>query len=149
MARPEVEGLFTWPSEAPQLIAGRCSECGCHFFPHFAALHRPGCPGEKVERVTLPRVGRVVSFTVQRYQPPPPFPTADHYEPVVICMVAFDEEGLTIPGQMVGIEAEQVSTGMEVEVTADTLYRATDGTPMLTWKFIPARTSRGAGGVKL
>lgn len=135
-AIPEVEGLFTWPSARPQLIAGRCPACGATFFPVFAETHRPGCRGEAIEQVLLGPEATVASWTVQRYTPPPPFPAADPYQPMVIVTAAFDE-GLQVPGQLVGLSPDEVRVGLRVRTVAGVLYRSADGIEHLTWKFAP------------
>ena len=45
--RPIQDGLFTWPSERPQLIASRCSNCGELTFPKQASC--PACTSRNAE----------------------------------------------------------------------------------------------------
>src|SRR5258708_26012226 len=98
-ASPEVEGLFTSAADGVRLVAGRCAECETYFFPSHAALHRPNCTGGPVETATLSRYGTLVSYTIQRYAPPPPFIAPDPYEPRPMCTVAFPD-GLQVPGML-------------------------------------------------
>lgn len=140
---PEVEGLFTWPSDTPQLIGARCGECTTTFFPAFAEFHRPGCSGSSVEEVLLGRRGTLVSFTVQRYTPPPPFPQGE-YEPAVLGTVVL-EEGIQVPGQVVDCGPDDIEVGMDVELVVDTLYVDDAGNDALTWAFRVA-SSKGDGG---
>ena len=41
--KPMVEGLFTWPSDEPRLIASRCKKCGTVAFPKFPICNNPDC----------------------------------------------------------------------------------------------------------
>jgi uncharacterized OB-fold protein len=138
--RPEVDGLFTWPSTEPRLIAGRCSECDSYFFPSYAELHRPNCSGGPVEQTTLSRTGVVVSYTVQRYRPPEPFVAPDPFEPMPMATVAFPE-GIQVPGMLTGIALTDLRVGIEVEVCAVPLYTDPAGVEALTYAFLPVATA--------
>ena len=48
---PIQDGLYTWPSDRPQLIAGKCKGCGEITFPRQDAC--PGCTGRNAEEVLL------------------------------------------------------------------------------------------------
>lgn len=135
-ARPEVEGLFTWPSDTPQLIAGRCTRCNCYFFPQRAEFHRPGCWGGEVEQTMLSRQGTVLSHTVQHYPPPQPFVAPEPFASFVLVTVGLPE-GIQVAGQLVAPEGHEVAIGQQVEVTVDVLYTDDEGTARLTWKFQP------------
>jgi hypothetical protein len=132
--RPEIEGLFTGPGRDVHLLAGRCEECRSTFFPRFAEIHRPGCSGGTTEEFVLGRQATVVSYTVQRFAPPEPFPATDPYVPMIMVTALF-EEGLQIPGQLIGVDSDVAPMGAEVETVADVLWVAEDGTEMVTWKF--------------
>jgi uncharacterized protein len=130
---PEVEGLFTWPSDEPSLIGARCEGCDALFFPAFAVLHRPGCVGGPVGEHVLKRRGTLLSYTIQHYPPPPPYPVRTSYQPFILGTVAL--EGLQIPGEILGCGLDDVRVGLEVEVVVDTLYFDEVGDEALTWKF--------------
>src|SRR3990172_6393896 len=67
---PIQEGLFTWPSERPQLLASRCRACGELCFPKQDAC--PACAARDVEEVALGRRGTLWTWTIQRFPPPTP-----------------------------------------------------------------------------
>ena len=52
---PVAPGLFTWPSDAPQLIGSRCRDCGVMTFP--AQPDCPGCTGDGMEETLFDRRG--------------------------------------------------------------------------------------------
>jgi uncharacterized protein len=137
-AVPEVEGLFVATGEGDQvrLILGKCTECAATFFPKHAELHKPGCSGGTVEEKLLWPYGTLVSYTVQHYQPPWPYPEPESWEPMGLGTAIFDE-GLQIPAQITGWDLEDLAVGLRVEVVADVLGRDEDGVERLTWKFRP------------
>jgi uncharacterized OB-fold protein len=69
-ARPVDPGLFA-RLDPPRLAGSRCADCGTVVFP--AASGCPRCSGSAVERVELPDVGRLWSWTVQHFEPKPPY----------------------------------------------------------------------------
>ncbi len=57
MARvPIAEGVFTWPSDEPQLIGSRCAACAIVMFP--AQDSCPRCPSTEMAEHLLSRRGR-------------------------------------------------------------------------------------------
>ena len=95
---PAEEGLFTQSSDKPQLIGGRCKSCGTYFFPKYYVMHKPGCKERQVEEVLLSRRGKLDSYTIQYYSPPPPFISPDPFVPYAIGWVALPE-GIAVPGK--------------------------------------------------
>jgi uncharacterized OB-fold protein len=59
---------------------------------------------------------------------------------MVLVTVAF-KEGLQIPGQLVGLDPDEVRIGEEVQTIVDVLFTTDDGQDMLTWKFRPVGSS--------
>ena len=68
--RPIQDGLFTWPSDRPQLIASRCTNCGELTFPTQASC--PACTSRNSEEVLLSRRGTLWTWTVQHFPSPSP-----------------------------------------------------------------------------
>ncbi|MFN5605880.1 MAG: Zn-ribbon domain-containing OB-fold protein, partial [Actinomycetes bacterium] len=75
---PVTEGVFTWPSESPQLIGSRCVTCGNHMFPVQQGC--PKCTGAETEEVLLGRRGTLWTWTVQGFPPKAP-PYAGDVDP--------------------------------------------------------------------
>lgn len=149
-AQPEVEGLFRTRDGGPlavgapvQLLAGLCAGCDTYFFPRHAELHRPGCPGGEVEDHLMSPEGELVSYTVQHFPPPPPFPAPDPWEPTGLGTVVF-AEGLQVPGQITDWPNQDLRVGLRVEVVAGALTVDEEGVERLTWKFRPIPESAGA-----
>ena len=105
---PAVDGIFTWPSDDPRLVGVRCEDCGTLTFPKFAELHRPNCRGDNVGEVELSGTGTIVSYTIQRFQPPYPYISdSDAFEPYGIGTVELPD-GIQVPGQITGIDVEDI-----------------------------------------
>ncbi|MBA7668583.1 hypothetical protein ES703_76696 [subsurface metagenome] len=130
------KGLFTWPSDKPSLIGTHCKSCGHYFFPQTFTCHNPNCKDKEVEEVTLSRRGKVWSYTILHYPPPPPFVAPDPFEPIPIAEVEIPE-GLKIIGMMEGCDPKDVEIGMEVELIVGRLYTDNEGNDIIGWKFQP------------
>ena len=133
---PIAEGFFTWPSDEPHLIGGRCKTCGRYFFPKAYPLHKLGCRNQEVEEVLLSRRGKLQSYTWQYYPPPPPYKGPDPFVPYGIGMVKL-AEGISVVGIITGCSSEDLKIGMEVELVVEKLYSDEQSNQYLTWKFRP------------
>ena len=133
---PVAEGLFTRVEAEPQLIGTHCKSCGAYFFPKTFTCHNPNCKDKEVEEVLLSREGRLWSYTILHYPPPPPFVADDPFEPIPIAEVEIPE-GLKIIGMMEGCESKEIKIGMEVELIVGRLYTDKEGNAIVGWKFKP------------
>ena len=144
-ARPVQEGLFTWPSAAPQLIAARCSACREIVFPSQDSC--PACTSRKVESVLLSREGTLWTFTVQHFPPPvPPYVgPADPatFQPLGIGYVELPE-GIRVEGRLTEGDAAKLAIGMKMELVVVPFVRDASGTELLTFAFRPV-DGAGAG----
>jgi uncharacterized protein len=128
-----VEGWFTVGDDA-HLTGSRCAACGTVVFPPTAiACPNPACDGDRLEPVPLSRRGTVWSWTVNRYQPPPPYvPPTDPFEPFAIVAVELADERMVVLGQFAGDPAG-LHVGQEVELVIDTLFD-----DQVVWKWAAA-----------
>jgi len=67
---PITDGLFTWPSDAPQLIGSKCDNCGTVAFPAQGSCAR--CTSTDVSEHLLAREGTLWTWTVQGFRPKSP-----------------------------------------------------------------------------
>lgn len=137
---PIVDGLFTWPSDEPRLVAGRCEACDTLAFPSWYQLHAPDCAGGPCEVLPLSRSGVLVSWTVQHFPPPPPFPAPDPFEPLAVGAVAFPE-GIQILGQLSGEASDGLALGQQMVVVVEPLSVSDKGEDVLIWRFARASES--------
>jgi uncharacterized OB-fold protein len=120
---PAVDGWFTLDDE-PRLLGRRCTTCATFVFPPVGfACPNPACTGTEFDTVELSRTGTVWSWTVNRYQPPPPYvaPT-DPFGPFAIAAVELADEKLVVLGQVAGSPDDALHVGQQVELVLDTLF---------------------------
>jgi len=133
---PAEAGLFTWPSDKPQLIGGRCKSCGTYFFPKYYVVHKPGCKERQMEEVLLSRRGKLDTYTVQYYPPPQPFISPDPFAPYAIGWVALPE-GIAAAGIITGCKLEDIKPQMDLELVVEKAWEDNEGNEVLTWKWQP------------
>lgn len=134
---PAIEGWHTM-GDQPHLIGTRCTACGTYFFPkqsHYCK--NPDCDSTDFEEVQLSRTGTVWSYTNACYEPPAPFVAPQPFEPYAIAAVQLEAEQMVVLGQVVtGVDTEQLSVGMPVELVLEPLHE-TDDDIKVTWKWKP------------
>jgi uncharacterized OB-fold protein len=142
---PVHEGLFTWPSDSPRLLASRCTDCGNHMFPVQGDCSR--CSGESTETVELGRTGTLWTWTVQSVPPKAPPYAGDvdpeTFRPFGVGYVDLDGK-LLVESRLTLADPDELEIGMELELTLDPLYVNDDGDEVVTFAFGPVRTTTGS-----
>lgn len=133
---PVVADLFHWSDDGAALVGTRCTGCGSHYFPKSLSCRNPDCNQKVVEEVLLGRRGRLHSFTVQAYRPPPLF-RMEPSAPYAIGLVELPE-GLRVMGMLTGCELNEIRIDMPVELTVEALYTDESGREVLTYKYAPS-----------
>jgi hypothetical protein len=129
------EGLVTFDSEGPRLMGGRRRSDGAIVFPmpqgSEAAYYAP---------FGLSREGRLWSFTVQRFQPKPPYrgPPEASFTPYAVGYVE-------IPGEIIveaRLDAEpgELQLGMPMAITLLPAFRDAAGDEVFTYAFRPIQS---------
>ncbi|HEV7756342.1 MAG TPA: OB-fold domain-containing protein [Mycobacteriales bacterium] len=141
---PLAESLFTWPAERPALIAGRSSD-GKLVFPY--RTHRlVGGVREELERVELPRRGRLWTFTTQRFRPPaPPYAgddTPETFQPFAVGYVEL-EGALRIEARLTEADPEKLFIGQEMELVVEPFGVDADGNQTMLYAFAPVPEGDG------
>jgi uncharacterized OB-fold protein len=142
---PIREGLFTWPSERPQLIASRCKACGELTFPRQDSC--PNCTGRNSEEVLLSRRGKLWTWTVQHFPPPaPPYIGVADRESFVPFGVGYVElpEGIRVEGRLTENDPGKLEVGMDMELVIEKFVDDEEGNQRMTFAFqpVPAREGR-------
>jgi uncharacterized protein len=135
---PEV---FTWPSDEPQLIGGRCVRCEAVTFPRPASCPRCGTPD--MNEHLLPRRGTLWTFTTQDFLPKEPYAsgeTMETFKPYGVGLVQLGDE-VRVEGRLTEADPAKLRIGMEVEVVV-VPFRADDDGEVLVYAFAPV----GGGG---
>lgn len=131
------EGLFTWPSDAPQLIGSERE--GVISFP----------PRQGETPRLLGRTGTLWSFTTQQFRPPsPPYDgdgTAESFQPYAIGYVELPGE-LLIQARLTESDPERLRIGQNMELTVVPYTTRPDGTEILTFAFAPVTGAQGPVG---
>jgi len=136
MARvPIAEGVFTWPSDEPRLIGGRCAACSIVTFPSQDSC--PRCASTDMAQHLLSRRGRLWAWTTQEFPPPaPPYtgPTGAAFVPFGIGYVELADE--------VRVETRLTKTtgltiGMDMELVLVPFRTDGDGNEVVTFAFRP------------
>ena len=144
---PAVAGWLTTGQPTARL-GTRCASCGTYFFPREESLCRnPDCRGRQLDEVELSRRGRIWSYTDNRYQPPPPYVSADPFVPYGIAAVELADERMVVLGQLEpGVDAADVRVGQEVELVVAPLYEDDDHEYLVwKWKVLASAASRPSG----
>jgi uncharacterized OB-fold protein len=141
MARvPVAEGVFTWPSDSPQLIGSRCSSCGIVTFP--AQDSCPRCATISMEEHLLPRRGHLWAWTTQEFPPPsPPYrgPSGDEFVPFAVGYVALGDE-VKVEARLTETDPDVLTTGAEMELVV-VPFRNENEDEVMTFAFRPVGAS--------
>jgi uncharacterized OB-fold protein len=132
---PVIDGLFTWPSDNPQLIGTKCISCNSIYFPNKQSCNNPKCKEKKVQEILLNTEGTLWSFTVMRYPPSPPFKT-DKKPPYPVGIIELPE-GIRVLGLLTECKYEELTIGMKMKLAIERLFTNEDGQEVVTWKFKP------------
>ena len=132
---PVIEGLFTLDPKEPRLIGSKCTSCGTYFFPETVSCSNPVCKEKKVEQAFLSRRGKLWSYTIQYYPPPPPFKAPEPFVPFGIGLIELPEK-IRVLGMLTESDPDKLKIGMEVELVLEKLYED-NGKEVITWKFRP------------
>ena len=132
---PVSDGLFTWPSDEPQLIGSKCAQCGIVTFPVQSSCPRDA--STDMEEYLLARRGRLWAWTTQEFPPPsPPYtgPTGDAF---VSYGVGYVELGNEVRVETRLTETEGLRIGMDMELVLVPFRTDADGNEVVTFAFRP------------
>jgi uncharacterized OB-fold protein len=142
---PVAEGLFTFPSDAPQLIGSRCTACGIVTFP--AQDSCPRCASTEMAEHLLARRGRLWAWTTQGFPPPsPPFagPIGRDFVPFGVGYVELPGE-VKVETRLTESDPEALEIGMEMELTLVPFRTDDAGNEVVTFAFRPLTARRPEG----
>lgn len=134
---PIVEGLFTWPAEAPRLIGGRCTACETITFPRQSGC--PRCGAQPLVERLLARRGQLWAWTTQDFPPPaPPFAGAAgrDFKPFGVGYVELPDE-LRVEARLTEHRPDRLRIGMEMELVIVPFGTDDAGNELVTFAFRP------------
>jgi len=132
------DGVFTWPSDDPQLIGGRCEGCAAVTFPNQASC--PRCGSIAMAEHLLPREGTLWTFTTQEFLPKEPYAggeTMETFRPYGVGLVQLGDE-VRVEGRLTVADPEQLQIGMALRLVVVPFRTDDDGTEVMTYAFEPA-----------
>lgn len=138
MARvPVAEGIFTL-DESPQLIGGRCGDCGLVTFPLQASCAR--CASVAMAEHLLPRQGTLWAWTTQDFPPPPPYngPTGEDFVPFGIGFVELAGE-VKVESRLTESDPAKLRNGIPVELVIIPFRTTAEGDEVVTFAFRPTQ----------
>ncbi len=134
MTTPVARGLFDVGADGTtRLVGSRCGGCGTSYFPQAVGWRNPDCDAPALSMALLPPEGRLVSYTIQHYRPPPLF-RMDDWAPYAIGLVDLGD-GVEVMGMLSGFDLDAVAIGTEVRTVAEPLYVDDTGGVVATYKF--------------
>jgi uncharacterized protein len=131
--------VFTWPSDEPQLIGGRCPPCRAVTFPFQASC--PRCGAVEMERELLPRRGTLWTWTTQEFLPKEPYAsgeTIETFKPYGVGLVELGGE-VRVEARLTESNPAKLVFDMEMELVIVPFRTDDDGTEVLTYAFAPVR----------
>lgn len=131
---PIAPGLFQRVDEGAYLIGSRCLECDEVSFP--ANTFCPQCCKETTEKIPLSQRGRLYSFTVQRFRPPPPYRGPENFDPYGVGMIELPE-GLRVTSVLEQSDLTRLRVGMEMELVITKFFEDEEGREVIGYKFKP------------
>jgi uncharacterized OB-fold protein len=134
---PVAEGLFTWPSSAPQLLGSRCGACGIVTFPSQGSC--PRCASTSMGEQRLERRGKLWAWTTQDFPPPsPPYlgPVDKEFAPFAIGYVELPGE-VKVEARLTESDPERLRNGMEMELVVVPFRTDDKGNEVVTFAFKP------------
>ena len=125
------ESLFVADADEVTLRGASCDGCGTTTFPVQDGC--PRCGAERMTPIALPRTGRLWSFTVQGFEPKPPYRGP---QPFVPYGVGYVDLGLVIvEARLTENDADRLAVGQALRLTTTPAFRDEDGTSVLTFAF--------------
>jgi uncharacterized protein len=129
--------VFTWPSDEPRLLGGRCTACEAVTFPQQGSCAR--CGSLDVVTHPLARRGTLWTFTTQGFLPKEPYAggeTAETFQPFGVGIVQLGDE-VRVEGRLTEADPAKLRIGMEVQLVIIPFRCEIDGTEVMTFAFEP------------
>lgn len=135
-AVPIAEGIFTWPSDEPQLIGSKCADCSIVTFPSQSSC--PRCASTNMGEHLLARRGRLWAWTTQGFPPPSPFAgkSGKDFEPFGVGYVELGGE-VKVESRLTERDPDVLQTGMEMELVVVPFRTDDEGNEVMTFAFRP------------
>ena len=161
-AVPVAEGLFTWPDRGVEggssplrqaepgrsrLIGSTCTACRTTTFP--AQRSCPRCTGTDLRTGPLTETGRLWSWTIQGFEPKPPYAADRPFTPYGVGYVELAGDDGTgtvlVESRLTEADPARLEIGAPMRLTLISLRRDDSGAKVMTFAFRPAGPAGPAG----
>ena len=132
---PVAEGLFTWPSDDPQLIGGACRVCGTTTFPQQDSC--PCCTADEMDQRLLDRRGTLWTFTIQGFRPKEPYVGPEEFAPYGVGYIELPGQ-VMVEALLTENEVDRLAIGAPMELAIVPAGFDTDGNERVTFAFRPS-----------
>lgn len=129
--------LFVWPADHPSLLGSCCTDCGRIGFP--ASTGCRYCGGTQTERITLPRSGRLWTYTIQRFMPKAPYHSSESdatFQPFGLGYVEL-ADAVRVEARLTESDPSRLEIGEEVELVIYVHSVDSNGTQVMNYAFQP------------
>ena len=137
-AVPVAEGLFCWP-DRPRLIGSTCEACGTTTFPGQQSC--PRCTGTELRLVPLATTGRLWTWTVQAFEPKPPYAADGPFEAYGVGYVELATEdgsgAVLVESRLAEADPGRLRIGAPMRLAFVPLRRDKSGAQVVTFAFEP------------
>lgn len=136
------EGLFTWPSDNPELIGSRCQQCGETAFP--AQPDCRACSSRETHAVGIGNRGTLWTWTIQSFMPKTPYlsdETPESFRPYGVGYVEMPC-GVRVEARLHENTPDALEIGMEMELVIEPFRTADNGDQVMIFAF--RRATEGA-----
>lgn len=120
-----------------QLVGSKCNLCEVVFFGVRQACEN--CGSKSLKNLTFSKMGKVWSYTVQRYPPPPPCRLGparrEDWVPRPVAWVDLPEEVRVLT--ILDCKPEDVEIGMDVELVVEKGWEDEEANEVIIYKFKP------------
>lgn len=134
--------LFVWPADQPALLGSRCADCGRIGFPASAACRY--CGATQTERITLPRHGRLWTYTIQRFMPKAPYRSSEDeatFRPFGLGYVEL-ADAVRVEARLTEDDPARLRIGEEVELVVYVQYVDANGAQIMNYAFQPTSAAQ-------
>jgi uncharacterized OB-fold protein len=138
---PLAEGLFTWPADEPELIAGRVPGTDRVLFPRPEHVMADDGSLVETEEIRLPRRGNLWTFTTQRFRPPASKDSTtafseENFRPFTVGYIELPGF-LKIQTRITEADPDRLRIGQEMELVMEPFGQDTQGRDVVTFAFSP------------
>jgi len=138
-AAPVAAGLFSWPG-GPRLIGSTCAACGTTTFPVQRSC--PRCTGTELRAGPLAETGRLWTWTIQGFEPKPPYAADGPFAPYGVGYVELATEdgrgAVLVESRLTTADPGLLRIGAPMRLTFIPLRRDVSGSRVMTFAFEPA-----------